>query len=429
MFHDAFLMMKMNSGVNEGMQGFMTRDALVLVPGAVDERDGPAGVSQSTGTQTTQQPPSESQHPRLQQQPNREQHEHQQQEEEEQKQQIAPQQQQSQKQQQEQEQPQQQSQQQQQQQENGTEFGVKPLRKRPRRTFHRSSAAEVFLEQQQQQQQQGACDDADMANDDADGGAYGGAGGSGFGLGPRLARESWFQPKWVPGPLFAVRDVLSAFPATQPATEQENPALVRAEADPRFDLEDLRALSYDEYVETVISSVLVCFVLPFLTLTLHIRILIYNSTHTKQAGGETREQIRDKYIGANMTEERRRELGLIAESELSHTVAVQASRPVGSSARFLAFKMAALESELAIVREGGREYLEQSETSNGTSNSTSTTTTTTAAAAAAAATTTVAKVKARRKGQRQGARCRTGRRSCWRRGARARPRRTCGRWA
>ena len=386
MFHDAFLMMKMNSGVNEGMQGFMTRDALVLVPGAVDERDGPAGVSQSTGTQTTPQPPSEPQHPRLQQQPNREQHEHQQQEEEEQKQQIAPQQQQSQKQQQEQEQPQQQSQQQQQQQENGTEFGAKPLRKRPRRTFHRSSAAEVFLEQQQQQQQQqGACDDADMANDDADGGAYGGAGGSGFGLGPRLARESWFQPKWVPGPLFAVRDVLSAFPATQPATEQENPALVRAEADPRFDLEDLRALSYDEYVETVISSVLVCFVLPFLTLTLHIRILIYNSTHTTQAGGETREQIRDKYIGANMTEERRRELGLIAESELSHTVAVQASRPVGSSARFLAFKMAALESELAIVREGGREYLEQSETSNGTSNSTSTTTTTAATAAAAAA--------------------------------------------
>ena len=62
-----------------------------------------------------------------------------------------------------------------------------------------------------------------------------------------------------------------------------------------------------------------------------------------------------------MTEERRRELGLIAESELSHTVAVQASRPVGSAERFLSFKMAALESELAIVREGGREFLEQND--------------------------------------------------------------------
>ena len=141
-------------------------------------------------------------------------------------------------------------------------MAAKPLRKRARKTFHRSSAAEVFLEQQQQQQQQqqGACDDGDVT-DDTDGGAYGAAcSGSGFGLGPRLARESWFQPKWVPGPLFAVRDVLGAFPATQPATEQENPALVRAEADPRFNLEDLRALSYDEYVESVIASVLVCWI-------------------------------------------------------------------------------------------------------------------------------------------------------------------------
>ena len=40
---------------------------------------------------------------------------------------------------------------------------------------------------------------------------------------------------------------------------------------------------------------------------------------------------------------------------------MQASRPVGSAARFLAFKMAALESELAIVREGGREFIEQND--------------------------------------------------------------------
>ena len=226
--------------VSDGMQDYLIREGLVLVPGADDGRDASAGVSRSTATHATGSGAAATATPASATTAAH---------------------------------PQQQQPQQPPQQENantagtagsGQDMGAKPLRKRARKAFHRSSAAEVFLEQQQQQaqqqQQQAACDDADMANDDADGSAYGAAcgAGGGFGAGPRLARESWFQPKWVPGPLFAVRDVLGAFPATQPASEHENPALVRAEADPRFDLEDLRALSYDEYVETVISSVLVC---------------------------------------------------------------------------------------------------------------------------------------------------------------------------
>ena len=117
-------------------------------------------------------------------------------------------------------------------------------RKRARRAaIHRASAAEICLEEQQHAAQQ---EDSEATEEDTE-----------LGLGLQI-KDSWFQPKWVPGPLFAVRDVLGAFPASQPATAEENPALVRAEADPRYNLEDLRALSYDEYVEEVIEAALVC---------------------------------------------------------------------------------------------------------------------------------------------------------------------------